>query len=82
VIDSGEDVITIPQGSYTAATEASGSKEIITSIGFTPSSGAITSTKANTDTLSLSNYSANTNEHSKLIDIVDTDTINNAFKKI
>ena len=82
VIDSGEDVITIPQGSYTAAIEASGSKEIITSIGFTPSSGAITSTKANTDTLSLSNYSANTNEHSKLIDIVDTDTINNAFKKI
>lgn len=82
VIDNGEDVITIPQGSYTAASGASESKEIITSIGFTPSSGAITSTKANTDTLSLSNYSANTNEHSKLIDIVDTDTINNAFKKI
>lgn len=80
--DSTSHNVKIPDGSYTPANSATPHTDIITSLGFTSRTGAITSTKANTNTLTLYNYSANTNSHSKLIDIVDTDTINNAFKKI
>ena len=70
--------ITIPDGSYTPANEATPHTDIITSIGFVPSSGAITSTKANTDTLTLYNYSANSGN----LDIKATDTINDGLKKV
>ena len=70
--------ITIPQGSYTPANNAEKHTDIITSIGFTPSSGAIISTKATTSTLTLSNYSANNGN----LNILYTDTINEGFEKI
>lgn len=70
--------ITIPQGSYTPANNAEKHTDIITSIGFTPSSGAIISTKATTGTLTLSNYSANNGN----LNILYTDTINEGFEKI
>ena len=70
--------IKIPQGSYTPANSATTHTDIITSIGFTPSSGAITSTRANTNTLTLYNYSANSGN----LDIKSTDTINDGLKKI
>lgn len=70
--------ITIPDGSYTPANEATQHTDIITSIGFIPSSGAITSTKATTDTLTLSNYSANNGN----LSILYTDTVNKGFEKI
>lgn len=70
--------ITIPQGSYTPANNAEKHTDIITSIGFTPSTGAIISTKATTGTLTLSNYSANNGN----LNILYTDTINEGFEKI
>lgn len=70
--------VKIPQGSYTTADGATSHTDIITSIGFTPSSGAITSTKATTDTLTLYNYSADSGN----LDIKSTDTINTGLKKI
>ena len=70
--------VKIPQGSYTPANNAEKHTDIITSIGFTPSSGLITSTKATTGTLTLSNYSANNGN----LNILYTDTINEGFEKI
>ena len=70
--------VKIPQGSYTPANNAEKHTDIITSIGFTPSSGAITSTKATTGTLTLSNYSANNGN----LNILYTDSINEGFEKI
>ena len=70
--------IKIPQGSYTPANSATTHTDIITSIGFTPETGKITSTRANTNTLTLYNYSANSGN----LDIKSTDTINDGLKKI
>ena len=70
--------VKIPDGSYTPANSATTHTDIITSLGFTPRTGAITSTKANTDTLTLYNYSANTGN----LDIKATDTINDGLKKV
>ena len=78
VISSGEDTITLPIGSYNPANSATAHTDIITSIGFTPSTGEITSTKATTDTLTLSNYNANNGK----LSILYTDTINKGFEKI
>lgn len=78
VVGSGEDTITLPIGSYAAANSATTHTDIITSLGFTPRTGAITSTKANTDTLILYNYSANDGN----LDIKATDTINTGLEKI
>jgi hypothetical protein len=68
----------MPDGSYTPANIATTHTDIITSLGFTPKTGAITSTKANTDTLTLYNYSANSGN----LDIKSTDTINAGLEKI
>ena len=70
--------VKIPDGSYTPANSATIHTDIITSLGFIPRTGAITSTKANTDTLTLYNYSANSGN----LDIKATDTINNGLKKV
>lgn len=59
VIGFGTNAITIPIGSYTPANSTSDSTEIITSIGFTSKSGAITSTKASTGTLQLDDSYSN-----------------------
>lgn len=70
--------VKMPDGSYTPANTATTHTDIITSLGFTPRTGAITSTKANTDTLTLYNYSANSGN----LDIKATDTINDGLKKV
>lgn len=70
--------VKMPDGSYTPANSATPHTDIITSLGFTPRTGAITSTKANTDTLTLYNYSANSGN----LDIKSTDTINAGLQKI
>lgn len=70
--------VRMPDGSYTPANSATTHTDIITSLGFTPRTGAITSTKANTDTLTLYNYSANSGN----LDIKSTDTINTGLEKI
>lgn len=70
--------VKMPDGSYTPANTATTHTDIITSLGFTPRTGAITSTKANTDTLTLYNYSANSGS----LDIKATDTINTGLEKI
>lgn len=70
--------VKMPDGSYTPANAATTHTDIITSLGFTPKTGAITSTKANTDTLTLYNYSANVGN----LDIKATDTINDGLKKV
>ena len=70
--------VKMPDGSYTPANSATTHTDIITSLGFTPRTGAITSTKANTDTLTLYNYSANSGN----LDIKSTDTINTGLEKI
>ena len=70
--------VKMPDGSYIPANTATTHTDIITSLGFTPRTGTITSTKANTDTLTLYNYSANSGN----LDIKATDTINKGFEKI
>lgn len=70
--------VKMPDGSYTPANNATTHTDIITSLGFTPRTGEITSTKANTNTLTLYNYSANSGN----LDIKSTDTINTGLEKI
>lgn len=55
IIAVGENTITLPIGSYTAAKNTTNATEVITSIGFNAGTGAITSTKASTSTLKLDN---------------------------
>ena len=67
--------VTIPQGSLNDA--AANGADLITQLSFTPSSGALSTTRTNVGALKLTGY---TEETSPLIG--QTDTINSAFKTI
>lgn len=76
----GTNTIKIPQGSYESAQNVSEATEVITSISFDETKGKISSTKANTKTLKLTDYpkvASATNES-----ISSDETINGAFGKL
>ena len=80
ITEASDQSITLPKGSYTAASSATESTEVITGIGFTDTTGAITSTKANSSTLKLASY--NINNLTSGDNISDGDTYNTAFAKL
>lgn len=76
----GANTIKIPQGSYESAQGVTEATEVITSISFDETEGKISSTKANTKTLKLTDYqkvASATNES-----ISSDETINGAFGKL
>ena len=80
ISSSGTRAVTIPQGSLADTASTKNTANVLTSIGFTPSSGAIVTEHKNVGTLELTNYSAVKTDDAAYVQ--STDSINSAFKKV
>lgn len=76
--NSGTHTVMIPQGSLTVTENTDGAK-VLTSIGFTPTTGAIVSANKNVGTLPITDYSSLSSVSSMP---VATDSINTAIGKL
>lgn len=78
IVSASNQVITLPTGSYTSAEQTSEATEVITSIDFDETTGALTSTKADSSTLKLVNYSGNEGA----VQLENGETYNSALAKL
>lgn len=71
--------ITLPKGSLNNTAVTSAADTVLTSIGFTDSTGEISTTYDNIGNLKLTSYAYNADDYTA---IANTDTINSAFSKV